>query len=564
MAETLTISQKDREALEEWVGFLEIQRTWVYDQFIRRHEKIIAYFTGNQWGKNVNIVKHYIVRWMGKHPIEEKNLRPTDQYRTYRFCTEKLPNDPDGETTNTIYPVLKKMLPKGCIKKDVNQRRNIMTIRDIWQGGPDFYIEFCSYGQKDQSQAGVQRRSVYIDENCDRAFFEEQIPRLIAADGDILIGMTPELGQITWQYEDIYEKAKTVIRTKRVRDRMKLRFGEDKPSIEVTDNDTDICVIMAATDDNPHYDALVSAKNARDCELIKKGKHPVYKSLEDWKPITKAEYIKQKLDIYDDETEDVRRYGIFRQISGRIFKDFDPAIHVIGADKYFSSGIPHEYLHGRGIDYHPHVDWHYGAIAISNHDEAFIYAEMIASPEKYVTLQLAQMIANRSKDYKYFISLIDPLAEVTQTNTGTSTVDDLNRIFYEMKREGVGTGGYWRGWDTKSTRGREEIRKRLRNSRICGVPFNNKQPINGRIEYLPTLWVLSDCKSTIDYLKNWRLEEWADRSKLETKDKKETPQQRYSHLNMVWEGLFKETAFKGRSWEKKVEPHHTASQYGRR
>lgn len=560
------LSQEDidraKRQIEDWSEFLSIRNTPIYMKFMQRPEQMIAFFTGNQWGKNVNIVKHYITRWMGKHPVESKNLRPGTKIRMYRFCSETLPTDPEGGDRNTIYPVLKRLLPKWMIKKDVTQRKPIMTIKDL-QGGPDFYVEFVSYGQELQSQAGVQRASVYIDENCPRSFFEEQLPRLLASDGDVVIGMTPALGQVTWQFEDIYEKAGTILRTPRVVKRLKKRFGEDHKEEEINaGGDPNICVLMAATDDNPHYDSLVKEKNEKDLELAKAGKNPVYKTEAEFVPVKKSEYIQKKLGIFDDETEDVRRYGIFRQVSGRIFKDFDN-VHIISGDRYFPDGIPHNYLHARGIDYHESVPWHVGFIALSPNDEAFIYDEIVASPEKFVTLQIAKMIADKSKDYRYFMSKIDPLATKTQVNTGVSTVDDLNRIFLEFKRDSIGTGGYWTSWDTKSTRGREEVKKRLKNARLCGQPFNNKQIVNGRRENLPTLWVLSNCRTSIDYMKNWRLEEWSDRTKLETKEMKETPMQRYSHMNMVWECIMKEESFRPRR-EVMPQPRNTVSQYGRR
>jgi len=36
----------------------------------------------------------------------------------------------------------------------------------------------------------------------------------------------------------------------------------------------------------------------------------------------------------DEEIVDIRRYGLFKQISGRIFKQFDKRTHVISKDKY--------------------------------------------------------------------------------------------------------------------------------------------------------------------------------------------------------------------------------------
>jgi hypothetical protein len=318
---------------------------------------------------------------------------------------------------------------------------------------------------------------------------------------------------------------------------------------------------MAATDDNPYYNQLVKDKNERELKLVRDKKHPTYKDEKDFKPIKKGEYIKSKLGIFDDETEDVRRFGIFRQVSGRIFKDFDVQVHRISGEKYFPDGIPHNWMHGRGIDYHEHVDWHSGFISISPEDEAFIWNEVVVSPEKFVTAQIARLIADRSKDYKFQYNKIDPLATKTQVNTGLSTVDDLNRIFRELRNEGIGTGGYWTSWDTKSTRGREEVRKRLKNSRLCGKPFNNKQMVQGRLVNIPTLWILDNCKVTLDCMKNWRLEEWTDRTKLETKEIKESPMQRYSHMNMVWEALFKESGFKAKH-ESRILERNTALQYG--
>ncbi len=564
MGEVISLSEdqrlRARSELEEWAELLSIKRTWIYDQFLLRPEKIVAFFTGNQWGKNVNITKHYITRWLGRHPVESKNLRPDTKIRIYRFCSETLPTDPEGGDRNTIYPVLKRMWPKRLIRKDVTQRKPVMTLIDP-QGGPDFYVEFVSYGQELQSQAGVQRASVYIDENCPRSFFEEQLPRLLASDGDVVIGMTPALGQVTWQFEDIYEQAKTIIRTYLVRKRYKERFDEDKPSVETFEVDSDICVLMAATDDNPYYDQLVEEKNRKELELIRSGKHPL-KDVGEYNPVVKSDYIRGKLAIIDDDTEDIRRYGIFRQVAGRIFKDFE-SVHIQRQSEIFPEGVPHGWLHARGIDYHPHVPWHCGFIALSTDDEAFIYDELVIDPERFTTNQIAVMIASKGKDFKYHLNKIDPLATQNQVNTNLSTIDDLNRIFYELRRDGIGTGGYWTPWDTKGTRGREEIRKRLKNARLCGKPFNNRRVVNGRESKLPTLWVLSNCKISIDYFKNWRLEEWADRTKLETKEIKETPMQRYSHMNMVWEGIMKEESFRPRS-ESMVIGRKTVSQYGRR
>ena len=556
------IKASEREALRAelapWDGYLSIATTPAYIELMQRPEKLICFFTGNQWGKNVNIVKHYIDRIRGKHKVEFKNMRPGTVHRVIRFCSETLPNDPDGGDRNTIYPVLKRLLPKWMIKKDVTQRRPMMTLMDP-QGGPDIFVEFVSYGQDVQAGAGVQRFSVYIDENCPKTFFDEQIPRLLASDGDLVMGMTPALGSVTWQMEELFEQASAIRRSPRVRARLKERFGEDYPEWQTTDSGSDIAVFMCATDDNPYYDELVKEKNAKSRALLEASQPPPYILGVDYKPLTKEEYITSKLGFYDADSEDVRRYGIFRQVAGRMHKDFSPAIHVIDSNKYFPEGVPHGWCHGRGIDYHQSTPWHCTFIAISPQDEAFVYDEVVMSPERYITKEICHAIIEHSKDYKYDVSRIDPLASQMQVNTGISTIQDVNNIFHDQKREGIGTGGYWLAWDTKSTRGREEVRKRIKNSLLCGKPFNNK---GERGENLPTIWFFNNCNITIDSMKNWRHDETRQQS-LETKDPKESFIQKYSHICMAIECLFKEQGFRAKAEYRSQGRPSSANSYGR-
>jgi hypothetical protein len=304
--------------LNEWEGFMSVKPTWLFDQLLLRSETIIALFTGNQWGKNTNIIKQYVMRWLGIHPIEVKNIRPSDTVRTYRFCSEVLPNDPNSETKNTIYPVIKRMVPKSLILQDVSIRKPTMVLKDV-QGGEPIILEFVSYNQDVQTQAGTQRKSVYIDERCSREFYTEQLPRLLRGRGDLIIGMTPALGQITWQFEDIYEGADCIVRTQKVLERYAQRFGEYYKPIHKNNNHNNIAVLMAATDDNPVYQQIVDEVNKRERTSM-----------------STSDYITNYLGVMDEETMDIRRYGIFRQIHGRIFRDFD-SMHIV-PDNLFGLG----------------------------------------------------------------------------------------------------------------------------------------------------------------------------------------------------------------------------------
>jgi hypothetical protein len=100
--------------------------------------------------------------------------------------------------------------------------------------------------------------------------------------------------------------------------------------------------------------------------------------------------------------------------------------------------------------------------------------------------------------------LIDPLSTVKQTNTGFSTFDDL----------AMGSAGLRRltTADTKNSQGRMNIKMRMKNSAICGVPENNLAK-NGEEDprygyYLPTIWFLDNCRRHVEHFKSWRYVDW--------------------------------------------------------
>jgi len=123
--------------------------------------------------------------------------------------------------------------------------------------------------------------------------------------------------------------------------------------LEKTDSTFDIAVVQGAMDDNPTL-------SKSDIEALMDG-------------------------IDDPDAYLIRRYGIFKQVSGRIFKSFDWNVHYIPKDKWFPEGIPHNWAHFRGIDYHEHINWACGFVAISPWNEAFVYNEFNPSPENMIT-----------------------------------------------------------------------------------------------------------------------------------------------------------------------------------
>ncbi len=316
----------------------------------------------------------------------------------------------------------------------------------------------------------------------------------------------------SWSYDEIFERARVYIRTQAVCDY--LTTQDYKPEqIEWTDNKTPIAVIQAASDDNPTLS---------------------------------IEAIEEKMSIYEDpDIVATRRYGVHKQVKGRIFKGFEYPAHFIEKNEYFPEGIPIDWTHARGIDYHPQTNWACGCISLSPQNEAFIWKEYNPSPERFTTAEICRDFAVMTAGYKFILNLIDPLSEEIKKDKITIR-DDINREFWELKKEGISLNSYWQCWDTKGEKGRDEIRKRLKNAKEVGRPFNNKRMKDGREIYLPTIWILNTCVLSAKSIKMWRWEEYTDTKMAMVKGDKNKPQQKWSHFNTVWEALFKHPAFKPR------------------
>jgi hypothetical protein len=519
-----------------YLGFLDFIPTPVFDTLLELRNKIVLFVSGNRLGKTRLLTRAMIYRAMGRSPYADHNIKPEDKCRVIRFASEIMPEDKEHEVKNTVYPFLKSQLPGNMLIKDITARSPVMTYHPGLGGKPGQF-EFTSYGQSTQAQAGAERRVIVPDEVCPYEYYEESLPRLATTNGQFMVGCTPvEAG---WMYTEIYERARMYVRTPIVRAFLLKQYGQKVKQVEKTDSKSDICVLQAATDDNPIFELMVAAKKKEIKEgLIK---------LEDFPYDNVSEYL-ESVFMYDDpDTVAMRRYGVFRQITGAVHKEFQWSIHVIDGKKYFPNGIPDNWKFARMIDYHQSVPWAIVWIALSPEDEAFVWDEMNPDPHTYTTLGICkEMMDERTErgDHRYRINLIDKLASEKQVNTNTSTTEDMNRIFREWGRLNFDKDTCWESWDDKTTKGEDKVRERLINAKICGRPLNNLQKIDGKEQRLPTLWIFDNCRETARSLKEWKMEQWLERDSIILKDPKDKKENKFSHFNKCLEAVFKDSRFK--------------------
>ncbi len=519
----------DREALAQemskFSGFLANQMTPQLRFFLHCPAQTIGFFGGNQSGKTHNPAFGYFLRLIGKHPVPEKNRL----IRHVRCLAAMQPEGTDQEAEAAAqYVALKRLLPAEMVLKDITARNKTMTVAATHFGKS--YFEFVSTKQELQTTGGVQRSSLWDDEEAPMDFREEALMRLLAENGDEVISLTPTNG-ISYLYWHVWMKAGTIWRTPTVAN----HFGW--PEIETREKgDPNIVCIQMATDDNP--------------TLSKDAMERLFAGID------------------DPDTLAIRRYGVFKQVMGRVHKAYDTRRHFISMEKYFPEGIPMEWRHARGIDYHDsRIPWSVGWLSASKDDEWFLNREFhpaIDGSHSMTTREICRSIARKSGDYDFICNLIDPWAGKKQANTGFSTIEDMNRIFLELRKtEGLGSNNdYWQPWDTKNEKGRDIIKERFKNAALVGKPFNNVGTKRGEKVKLPTLWILNTCPRFDQSLQKWSfMENILPRTK-QVNEPPSKPQQKFSHDCMVLECLAKDVRLK--LWERIGErPKTTYSQSGR-
>ena len=428
-------------------------------KYIHSESQTRAIIKGNQGGATLMSAYDVVLRLLGIHPVERRNVLN----KPIRMVSKCLPKS-DSDEENQQYVELKRLLPSEFVKKDVTARSATMTVRDP-HGGSDNKVEFMSSSQEIDAFMSVQRSAYYQDEEIERLKWDESHIRLLKEGGDSTIALTPVRG-LDWTFDSIWKRAKIIYRSKLIHE----MYGF--PEVEHTGSKADIEVFCWATDDNPVMDEATLDRIFND--------------------------------IDDPDDLAMRRYGVFKQVSGRIYKSFDEKIHVQKFDDVFDAGLFRTYWNYRVIDFHPAKPWYVSYVAVSPHHEWYVWNELVAKHEHKTTLELRDEIKENSilgEDEEFNrCTLIDPLSRMQQVNTGFTCFDDL-----AMGEEGLRR---LTPADTKNEEGQMNIKMRLKNSLICGVPGNN---VNRKaIEesrygiYLPTLWILDNCKTHIEHLKSWR------------------------------------------------------------
>jgi hypothetical protein len=420
---------------------------------------------GTQGGGTATAMQDAALRVLGIHPVGKRNFID----KPIRMVSKVVPKDHDDEE-NQQFVEFRQIMPPEQWTKKLTARSKVGHIRRPC-GGPDAKIEFMASTQDLDAFMSVQRSAYYQDEEIERLKWDENKGRLSRAasegkGGDTSLSMTPVKG-LDWSYDSLWKRASKIYRSLRIQK----KYGY--PAIEKQVNSNDIEIFCWSTVDNP----IMTEEAIRNL----------------------------RQDIDDPDEEALRMDGVFRQVSGRIYKVFDKKYHVLPYDKVFDLGLFRGYWHYRVIDFHPTKPWYISWVAVTPGHEWIVYNEMKAFHDTTTSFELrdeikAENIVDEDDEFNRR-TLIDPLACVAQGNTNRSVKDDISSGDLGLRRV--------QSADTKNENGRIQIKTRLKNALSCGVLGNNidtRNPPDIRFgKYKPTLWFLDNCEEHIEHFSHWRL-----------------------------------------------------------
>jgi len=489
---------------EQARGLTDIIWHPVAAEYLKSEAMTRVIIKGNQGGGTRAAMQDAACRLLGVHPVSKRNKIEVP-IRCISKCLPK--NDEDEE--NQQYVEFKRLFPTDYIKRDITSRSPHMILRDPG-GGADKKIEFLSKKQDVDAFMSVQRASIYQDEEIEKIKWDENqsrlaIPASRGKGGDTSLVLTPVKG-LDWTYDSIWCRACKIFRSDCVRAFLKNEFNVKVPAVEIFKENAvrDIEIFSWATDDNPMVDGAAIDR--------------LFGSLDE-------QHEKDELAM--------RRYGVFRQATGRIYKTFDTGIHVIPWDKHWQADTFRYYWHYRIIDYHPAKPWYISWVAVTPTHEWFVWHELTAYHDNLTSHDLKFKIQELSlldeeDEYNRGVE-IDPLAKVKQSNSGFSVFDDLSRGPDGLKgcRAAITTARDEHG----NEHGRMNVRTRLKNSLRAGVPGNNliknMDPDIRFGNYLPTIWFFDCCTGHIKHFNTWRTVRWKQEATRAVKNI-EKPAQKWS------------------------------------
>jgi len=346
------------------------------EEFIRPKAKIKLFFAANKTGKTANTIIEDISHCLGYRPY----LSPKDpDYRTLFKPPVKIRiygEDFTQHIGGVIVPALKEWIPQGEFTyQEGNPKKNPQGVATFWKFKNGSTIELLTYEQSSEKSEGWDGHLVHFDEPPPRATYIAAKRGLVVNGGICLFSMTPL--KEPWLYDELW-------------------LREDK----------NILRIEANIETNLRHRRSWWRPDGEDgmawCGKLKQ------EDIDDFEK-----------DLTADEKL-ARLKGKFMHLSGLVYKEFNPNIHIIPWFK-----VPNTWTFYEAIDPASRKPWAVSIMAVAPDETKYIVDEIFTEG---LISDIAEAIKSKRKQLGYqptAQTIIDPMAVEPDTITKTSIIDEF-------------------------------------------------------------------------------------------------------------------------------------------
>lgn len=363
----------------------------------------------------------------------------------------------DPHVVETIIAEMKTWFPKGRYQTTKGRK----SFEAYWKTDTNFSIEIMTYDQDPKEFEGGNLGFIWCDEPPRKDIHKANVARLRAG-GQIVITATPLQGS-EWMYDDILANQNNE--------------AGDRTFIEATIEDA--------------------------CEI-----HGIRGHL-------KHENILKMVSQYDEDEKQARIYGKFQHLTGLVFKNFEPKIHVI---KPFHINLKDYAVH-HFLDPHPRTQDAAAWYAVDKHGRKFVIDELFTHVDG--TGELAARIKEKNSQYRVVRMACDASAFIEDQHRQTSTAKSLldHGLAYE-----------------EASKARAASDRRIKDAL-------NYSAVGPTILQPPELFVFDTCVRHIFEFQHYRWDDWSGKS-AEKHGAKQKPLDKDDHMiENLGRFLFSEPVF---------------------
>lgn len=341
--------------------------------------------------------------------------------------TKKIRIISDPKVVDSIVSEMKTWFPKGRYVTTKGRK----SYDAYWKTDTGFDIDIMTYDQDPKEFEAATLGMIWFDEPPPKSIYKASIARLRRG-GLIFITATPLAGS-EWMYDEI----------------------------------------LANPNNEQGLRTFVEATMEDACR-----QHGIRGHLE-------HEHIQQIISQYDEDEKQARVYGKFQHLTGLIFKQFSPNIHVIPPFQV----DPRNYAVYHYLDPHPRTPDAGGWYAVDRRGNKFVVDELWIKPRNG-TEELAQYIKEKNDHYRVVRMACDPSAFIEDQHAQLSLANRL--LSFDLSYE-------------------EATKQRAAADRRLGDALNYSK-IGDEFLKAPEIFIFSTCVRHIWELNHYRWDEWTGRS----------------------------------------------------